>query len=191
MFAPNFKITSALTRVLMHIEANRQAISGLPVTVPVLTSLRESARLVSTHYSTQIEGNRLTQKQVKDVLQGGTFPNRERDETEVKNYYKALDFLDTLIKRTPSLIAEKDVQTLHGLVMTGKRQPTPYRDGQNVIKDSGTGAIVYMPPEAKDVSVLMDALMNWTNKEVNKAELPIPLIAAIAHYQFATIHPLL
>ena len=189
MFVPNFQITPALTKVLMDIEASRQAVSSLPVTVPVLTSLRESARLVSTHYSTQIEGNRLTQEQVKDVLHGGTFPNRERDEQEVKNYYQALDFLDALIKGSTSLIAEKDIQTLHGLVMDGKKKATPYRDGQNVIKDSGSGAIVYMPPEAKDVSGLMCELMDWINGEMSKAELPIPLIAAIAHYQFATIHP--
>ena len=189
MFAPDFQITPALTKVLMDIEASRQAVSSLPVTVPVLTSLRESARLLSTHYSTQIEGNRLTQEQVEDVIHGGTFPNRERDEREVKNYYQALDFLDALIKRKASPIAEKDIQTLHGLVMDGKRKATPYRDGQNVIKDSGSGAIVYMPPEAKDVPGLMCELVGWINEQASKAELPIPLIAAIAHYQFATIHP--
>ncbi len=189
MFAPNFQITLALTKVLMDIEASRQAVSSLPITVPVLTSLRESARLISTHYSTQIEGNRLTQDQVEDVLHGGTFPNRERDEREVKNYYQALDFLDTLIKRNASLIAEKDIQTLHGLVMDGKKRPTAYRDGQNVIKDSSSGAIIYMPPEVKDVPNFMRDLMAWINHEVNKGELPVPLIAAIAHYQFATIHP--
>ncbi|VAW87311.1 hypothetical protein MNBD_GAMMA16-1800, partial [hydrothermal vent metagenome] len=86
MFTPNFQITAALTQMLMDIEASRQAVSSLPITLPVLTSLRESARLISTHYSTQIEGNRLTQAQVDDVLHGGTFPNRERDEREVKNY---------------------------------------------------------------------------------------------------------
>ena len=106
MFAPIFQITAALSKVLMDIEASRQAVSGLPITVQVLTSLRESARLMSTHYSTQIEGNRLTQDQVEDVLHGSTFPNRERDEREVKNYYLALDFLDTLIKsRSPRLLA--------------------------------------------------------------------------------------
>ena len=99
MFAPDFQITPALTKVLMDIEASRQTVSSLPVTVPVLTSLRESARLLSIHYSTQIEGNRLTQEQVEDVIHGGTFPNRERDEREVKNYYQALDFLDALIKK--------------------------------------------------------------------------------------------
>lgn len=108
MFAAKFQITPILSKVLMDIEASRQAVSSLPITVPVLTSLRESARLVSTHYSTQIEGNRLTQEQVEDVLHGGTFPNRERDEREVKHYYQALDFLDILIKSKSAHIKEKD-----------------------------------------------------------------------------------
>lgn len=189
MFSPNFQITAALTKVLMDIEASRQAVSSLPITVQVLTSLRESARLISTHYSTQIEGNRLTQQQVADVLHGGTFPNRERDESEVKNYFKALDFLDTLINSRAPQIQEQDIQTLHGLVMDGKPRPTSYRDGQNVIRDSGSGAIVYMPPEAKDVPGFMRSLVTWINSEIEKSELPMPIIAAIAHYQFATIHP--
>jgi len=73
------------------------------------------------------------------------------------------------------------------LVMDGKEHPSPYRDGQYVIKDSGTGAIVYMPPEAKDVPVLMNSLVKWIHHQ--KEELPVPIVAAIAHYQFATIHP--
>ncbi len=189
VFAPNFQITAILTQCLMDIEASRQAVSNLPITVPVLTSLRESARLISTHYSTQIEGNRLTQEQVEDVLHGGTFPNRERDVVEVKNYYQALDFLDKLIKGKTQQIDERDIKTLHGLVMEGKQQPSPYRDGQNVIKDGVSGSIVYMPPEANDVPVLMLDLIVWVNEQTNKAELPVPIIAAIAHYQFATIHP--
>ena len=189
MFTPRFQITPALSKALMDIEASRQAVTDLPITVPVLTSLRESARLVSTHYSTQIEGNRLTQEQVEDVVHGGTFPNRERDEQEVKNYFLALDYLDTLIKGQSRHIDESDIQILHGLVMEGKARPTPYRDGQNVIRDGGSRSIVYMPPEAKDVQALMHELIAWVNTEVSKAELPVPIIAALAHYQYATIHP--
>lgn len=73
--------------------------------------------------------------------------------------------------------------------MDGRKTPTPYRDGQNVIRDSNSGAIVYMPPEAKDVVSLMAELISWINEQVDNAELPMPIIAAIAHYQFATIHP--
>lgn len=189
IFKPNFQITSRLTRLLMDIEASRQAVSTLPISINILTSLRESARLVSTHYSTQIEGNRLTRQQVEQVIRGGTFPNRERDEIEVKNYYLAMDYVDQLIHTDGDNINERDIQTTHGLVMDGRMRPTPYRDGQNVIKDSGSGAIVYTPPEAKDVPALMQATVKWMNGERGKAELPIPIVAAIAHYQFATIHP--
>jgi Fic family protein len=70
---------------------------------------------------------------------------------------------------------------------SGKRRvrPTPYRDGQNVIRDSRSSGIVYMPPEAKDVPPLMKRLIVWLNQQ---DELPVPIRAAIAHYQFATIH---
>jgi hypothetical protein len=47
-------------------------------------------------------------------------------------------------------------------------KPTPYRDGKNLIKDSGTGTIIYMPPEEKDVPGLMCNLVSWI-KENNNA----------------------
>ena len=161
----------------------------MPVSVSVLASLRESARLVSTHYSTQIEGNGLTQEQVAGVSKGGTFPHRKRDELEVKNYFKALDYLDVLVEKKTLKIKETEIRKLHGLVLNGKQKATPYRDGQNVIRDSANGAIVYLPPEAKDVSELMSQLISWVNQTMAEDELPSPLVAAMAHYQFATIHP--
>lgn len=189
MFIPKFQISSKLSKALMEIEACRQAVADLPVTVTLLDSLRISARLVSTHYSTQIEGNRLTQEQVQEVvLQGGTFPNRERDEQEVRNYYRALDYVDTLLA-SPGELTAAQVQTLHGLVMDGKNKPTPYRDGQNVIRDGASGGIVYMPPEAKDVLELMSELVAWIKNQRTTSELPVPIMAGLAHYQFATIHP--
>ena len=48
----------------MRIEAAKQSVQDLPITPSVLASLRETARIFSTHYSTMIEGNRLTQDQV-------------------------------------------------------------------------------------------------------------------------------
>ena len=188
-FEPKYEITADIAKHLMKIEANKEAVSTLPVTVSVLNSLRESARLLSTHYSTQIEGNRLTQEQVALVFQGSAFPNRKRDEIEVKNYFKALDYLDVLLEKKVSRINEMDIRRLHGLVMSGKKKATPYRDGQNVIKDSKTGGIVYLPPEAKDVPHLMSELFDWVNAEIKEGLLPCPLISGIAHYQFATIHP--
>jgi hypothetical protein len=44
---------------LMAIEAVKEKVVYLPLTPAVLSSLRETARLYTTHYSTMIEGNRL------------------------------------------------------------------------------------------------------------------------------------
>ena len=72
----------------MAIEASRVAVDRLPVTPQMIASLRESARLLTTHYSTQIEGNRLTLPQVEEVIAGGGgFPGRERDEREAFRVY--------------------------------------------------------------------------------------------------------
>ena len=188
-FQPHFRISSATAKALMAIEASRVAVDRLPVTPQMIASLRESARLLTTHYSTQIEGNRLTLPQVEEVIAGGGgFPGRERDEREVQNYYKAAGEIESLaaLKRK---LTEKDIQTIHGLAFEGKKRPTPYRDGQNVIRNSGSGAITYLPPEAKEVAGLMGELVMWINAEIESRDLPVPVIAALAHYQFATIHP--
>lgn len=189
MFQPNFRISPKTTQALMDIEVSRQAVSSLPVTAQLLTSLRESARLTSTHYSTQIEGNRLTEEEVAVVAKGGTFPNRKRDETEVKNYFFALDYVDELLTDPSTQLTAQIIQTIHGCVLHGKQKPTPYRDGQNAIYESGSRNLIYMPPEWRDVSLLMDELVFWVNDQLSEGELPAPIIAGIAHYQFATIHP--
>jgi Fic family protein len=188
-FAPVFTITPATASALMRIEAVRQVFSSLPITPQMLAHLRETARLFSTHYSTMIEGNRLTQEQVAKVIEKDQhFPGRERDQSEVKGYYAALDEVEGTVQRSGP-VTEAAIQRLHALVEGGGKmrvKPTPWRDGQNVIRDARSRGIVYMPPEAKDVPKLMKQLVTWIGK---KDDLPVPVRAGLAHYQFATIHP--
>jgi Fic family protein len=188
-FAPNYRITPQAASALMAIEAARVEVDRLPITPQLIAALRESARLLSTHYSTQIEGNRLTAAEVEQVISGKRgIPGRERDAREVSNYYRALEKAEDMAAANRKL-RENDIRILHGLVMNGKAKPTEYRDGQNVIRDGGAGGIVYLPPEAHDVPVLMSSLVQWINEAMEERELPAPVIAALAHYQYATIHP--
>lgn len=188
-FNPIYRITSGIARSLMRIEAAKEKVALLPVNPTLLASLRETAKLYTTHYSTMIEGNQLKPNEIKEVIQlKGHFPDRERDEHEVKGYYAALDQLEQYAAQNHPVSA-KVIQTLHALVISDGRthiRPSSYRNGQNVIKDSATGAIVYMPPEAKDVPGLMRNLVSWIKEN---EELPCPVLSGIAHYQFATIHP--
>jgi len=184
----SFMMTLKIVTALMRIEAAKVEVNNIKLDPPVLESLQQEARLESTHFSTQIEGNRLTLKQVEDVLlESKSIARRARDEAEVRGYFAALDALRELADKKVK-ITEQIIKMFHALVESGGRinvKPTPYRDGQNVIRDGFSGKIVYMPPEAKDVPALMKQLVAW----INNSDLPVPIIASIAHYQFVTIHP--
>lgn len=187
-FTPRFTCTPKIANNLLRIEAAKVKLSHVPLSPRTLRSLRETARLYTTHYSTMIEGNRLTIDEIESVLkQDAHFPGYERDEQEVKGYYAALMQIEQWVARgTP--LTKNMLQTTHALVMSDgktKVKPTPWRDGQNVIKDGRTKRIVYMPPEAKDVDPLMKALITW----IKTTDLACPIVAGIAHYQYATIHP--
>ena len=109
-FEPKFTITPKIARDLMRIEAARQAVQDLPITPSVLATLRETARLFSTHYSTMIEGNRLTQEQVSKVVEKQEhFPGRERDEKEVLGYYAALEKAEQIaaVEEVPAAVARE------------------------------------------------------------------------------------
>ncbi|MBN1815228.1 MAG: Fic family protein [Anaerolineae bacterium] len=115
-------------------------------------------------------------------------PGRERDVREVQNYYRALQQVEEWAEQqTP--ITEQLIRRLHADIFKDPRaKPTPYRDGQNVIRDATTGAIVYMPPETGDVPGLMQNLVAWI-VQAEREQVPAPVIAGLVHYQFVTIHP--
>jgi Fic family protein len=176
-----------MARRLMEIEAARAVVEQISLPPATASELRNQARLRATHYSTRIEGNRLTLAEAAQVLGGRKVPlhGRERDVGEVRSYWKALLRVEEWAARGTEL-TEELIQRIHAL--EGRTRPSRYRDGQNTIQDSETGALVYLPPEAKDVPTLMAGLVAWVRK-VEQEKLPPPLIAGLAHYQFVTIHP--
>ncbi len=175
---------------LMAIEAAKAVVAQTPLSVAAEAELRQRARLRSTHFSTRIEGNRLTLEEAERAITQSrmTFSGRERDVREVRNYWQALLRVETWAGQGQAL-TEDLIRRLHALVEFGQRaKPTPYRDGQNVIRDAASGGIVYLPPEAKDVPRLMQELVSWA-RQAEIDGLPAPLIAGLVHYQFVTIHP--
>lgn len=184
-----FKFTNKIVRDLMTIEAARESVGATMLHPATSESLRRQARVRSTHYSTRIEGNRLTLKEAGEAIAGELpLKGKERDVSEVRNYYNALQKVEEWSAAGIEITGER-CRKLHAIIHKGGRaKATSYRKEQNVIKDAGTGAIVYLPPEGKDVYALMTGLFSWMNK-AGKEQVPVPVIAGVAHYQFVTIHP--
>lgn len=190
VWQPRYSITPSIARRLMEIEAARVVVEKTPLPPAVQAELTRRARVRATHFSTRIEGNRLTLEEAEEVISHRRrhFAGRERDVAEVQNYWNALVRVEEwAAKGRP--VTEELVRRIHAIVMNGPRaKPPAYRDGQNVVRDSVTGAIVYLPPEAKDVPALMRGLVGWISA-AQRQQVPGVIIAALAHYQFVTIHP--
>ena len=193
MFTPKFTISPILAQKLVKIERLANELRYFKIQPNVLAGLRETAKIHTVHYSTFIEGNRLTMAEVQTVLHKSEHSvGQERDEGEVRGYYFALNQVADWVEADLD-ITENRIQRLHALVMAEGRLsnvPTPYREVQNVIRNARTNSITYMPPEAADVADLMSDLCHWLVGDT-PAELPVPIVAGLLHYQFVTIHPYL
>ena len=182
-----YAFTPEIVQLLQAIERARTEVRLTILPPGVVERLRRRARVRSSHYSTRIEGNRLTLQEAEEVLsEGKVIRGRERDVLEVQHYFQALTEVESWTEKNVE-ISEERIRKLHSLVFHGKRaRPSAYRDGQNVIRDEA-GRIVYLPPEAKDVPDLMQELVSWIR--AGETDLPLPAVAGLAHYQFVTIHP--
>lgn len=175
----------------MHIAEARAVVEVLRLPVQVAEGLRREARLLSVHFSTRIEGNPLDLDEVKKLLQQRRRYAESRAEQEVRNYWAALDFLERCSSRRLP-VTEMMIKRLHRIIEVrgpGRRgKLSAYRDDQNVVRDSATGSISYLPPQASDVPRLMAELVAWVNGD-EALHLAVPIRAAIAAYQLLTIHP--
>lgn len=69
IWTPRFTITPAIAKDLMEIEAAKGVVEVTAVPPEVASELRRRARIRSTHYSTRIEGDRLTLAEAEEVIE--------------------------------------------------------------------------------------------------------------------------
>ena len=148
-------------------------------------------KMKKTHFSTSVEGNVLSYNQVEKVIQNKNDKNRINAETEVKNYWDALTFLEEeKQKNTP--ISKEFILRLHDIIQRkNKLTRIPFR-GQTPpgvlfsVYDSVTRQAEYIPLEYTDIEPLLDELITWY--ETND-DMPAPILAAIMLYALVSIHP--
>jgi hypothetical protein len=135
IWSPRFTLTPAIARGLMQIEAARALVDRTSLSPSAKVAMRASARVRSSHFSTFIEGNRLTLEEARAVIsdEKTEIEGRERDVSEVRNYWNALLCVEEWARKKKPL-TEELIKRLHALVEYGPRaRPTPYREGQNAI----------------------------------------------------------
>jgi len=201
MFKPNFSITNKITNSLVKISESRTIILHSPLIPKWELELRRNALINSAHASTSIEGNTLTFEEVSELMIGREVTASQREKQEVLNYFKALEYLDKLVK-IPS-ISHDTILDLHKVitkdVLEREQNVGAYRTAEDETKYGQTvigrrnilgkiAEITFIPPKAAEVLHQMSEFIDWLNDE-GAEKVETVLYAGVTHYEFVRIHP--
>lgn len=190
MYTPNFVITNAILRNIGAIEASKEVIENAPLVPMYEKKFKSDALLRTVHHGTHIEGNDLNIDQTKQVLEGQEIFARDRDIQEVINYRNVMGLLDELREKRGgydlSMLTDIHKETVNKVVVPEKCGVI--RKSEVVIKEEGTGRIVFQPPPYPQIPSLLETFFTWLNDSNTSDYHPI-LKAGIVHYILVSIHP--
>ncbi len=178
MYVPPFTITPEAINLIAEIsgQIERYAIrleqeDGL--------RLRRANRIKTIHSSLAIEGNTLSEDEVRDILDGKTVVAPLKQIREVKN---AIATYELYTKLDPFNM--NDLLKAHGVMMQALADDAGHfrRTGVGVFSEKG---LVHMAPPAERVPLLMNDLFDW----LNSAKDHLLIRSCVFHYEFEFIHP--
>lgn len=181
-----------MTSVLTQIERARGFLEAAHLSDEWIREMEANALIKEAHHTTHIEGTHLTLKESELLWEGQEVPHADPDDVvELLNYRSAFDLMAESMENgdpiTEGLIREihrRLVQEVRG----GSAAPGQYRKTQNYVANSKTGEVLYTPPPAVDVPILMSELVKWLNSDL---DIHPVLVSGIAQFQLVHIHPFL
>ena len=160
-----------------------------------LRELRKIATIESVGSSTRIEGAKMTDIEVKKLLDNLKITKLQtRDQQEVVGYF---DTLELIYENYPDIQLTKNfILQLHQKLLKysdkDQRHRGRYKNLPNkVVADypNGTQKVIFNTSEPFLVESEMTELIEWTNKQFNLKELHPLIIIGLFVYEFLSIHP--
>jgi Fic family protein len=139
-----------------HLKSRLDSLRPLPE--HTVRTLHEQQVLEWTYHSNAIEGNTLTLKETKVVLEGITIGGKPlREHFEVINHKEAIDYVEAIVQNQEGL-SEWQIKSIHHLVLKNidDRNAGQYRQENVVIAGAE-----HLPPDYIKVPEAMAGLMDW------------------------------
>jgi len=188
---PIYTLTDRLIVTMRRIGEAIGEIRTVGLNRDALARLELEARALSTHASTNIEGNPLPLTDVKRLLKA--HPSHLRDtEREVLNYNEALRKIHADVKTGTFRLDVSTLESIQATVVGGlmdnpghvgkpRREPVLIRDPRQ------PDSVVFIPPDHKDVERLVKELIDFVAERGGEMD-PI-ILAGLFHRQCVIIHP--
>ena len=163
----------------------KQRLDGLrPLPSAVVANLHEELVLQWTYNSNAIEGNTLTLKETKVVLEGVAVGGKTLHEHfEALNHHDAITYVEAVVENREAFSGHT-IRSLHALILKNidEENAGVWRKYNMAIAGAR-----YVPPDVIQVQEQMDAFICWHEKD-GQALHPVEL-AARTHADFVKIHP--
>ncbi len=146
----------------------------------------EAFSKIFTYNTNAIEGSRLTQKEVKDLLGKDKWPDKPKE--DIAEAF-GVDEAITFIRAAKEHISLGLIKKIHKIVFKNSK---PFagkfrKKGEEVVVIDGRGIVVHEGAPQPRVPYLLRQLARWYDK--NSSRYPGLVLAAAVHNQFENIHP--
>ena len=143
-----------------------------------------------------IEGGTLTEEETQRVLELDPAQIQEEEQLRAVNLKTAYDVAQQAVTTPGWQLDVSFIQTVHAAItqrlIHAYNQPGVFRDNPKAIKTyvgNREHGGQYQPPQhGHDVETLMQALVNWHRKLVER-EVPALIRAPLIHYYYELVHP--
>ncbi|MDP6969544.1 MAG: Fic family protein [Gammaproteobacteria bacterium] len=190
-------ITPEILKLIARIDEFKGAWRALGTLAPDrLSSLKRVATIESIGSSTRIEGSKLSNKDVEQLLANLEIKEfATRDEQEVAGYADLMDLVFSSWENIP--FTENHVKQLHQQLLSYSEKDTRQRgnyktNSNNVAAFDENGnqiGIVFQTASPFDTPRLMTELIAWHHQELEKSTLHPLIIIAISVVVFLEVHP--
>lgn len=158
--------------------------SHRPLPPEIASNLHKDLVVRWTYHSNAIEGNTLTIRETKVVLEGITIGGKTmREHFEAINHREAIYFVEDLVEKR-ALLSEWQIKSIHQLILKNidDGHAGVYRKTNVIISGAD-----HTPPDALHVESKMRAFILWYEKEAVALH-PVERAAKV-HADFVKIHP--
>ena len=195
--ADTIQITPEILSLVARIDEFKGAWRTLGTLAPErLSALRRVATIESIGSSTRIEGSKLSDREVEQLLSNLEIKSfATRDEQEVAGYAELMNLVFSSWQDIP--FTENHIKQLHQTLLRYSEKDTWHLGNYKINSNSvaafdETGAqtgIVFQTASPFDTPRLMTELVAWVNQERETARLHPLLIIALCVVVFLEIHP--
>ena len=141
---------------------------------------------IFTYNTNAIEGSKLNQKEVDELLEKDKWPNKSKE--DIAETY-GVDEAITFIRKSQEHISIDLIKRIHKIVFKNSKDFAGKfrKKGEEVVVMDSNGVVVHEGAPKERINHLLKELIKWY--EINKRKYPALILAAVVHNQFENIHP--